>query len=253
MTTSRWVLAAVMLGGCAGASELGDRVARLEARVYGVPGPTTEPIPWEAGAAVGVSDAGTGRGPDAMPHRTLTPFRPHLVDSGGPSAATVRRRCLERAELECKWTVVDERSPSGLKWQRQVAHAKSSAAFKSCFGKRSKSCDAPRASRKRRERFFAKLDSELTPQSIDKAFTAKLERVLTTLPDAGSVQVACNQRFCRVRGAPPHDHQWKAALAIMRGERIDAGMPPHIIYNRSADFAGALYLTRDGYIWPSLP
>ncbi len=255
MNTSRWLLAVLMLGGCAGAasSELGDRVARLEARVYGAPRPTTQPIAWEAGAAVGVSDAGTQRGPDAMPDRVRLPFRltPKLKGRAGwdggtwvlvGDGAAPRRMglsCREHAERQCRWTVVQERSATGLTWKQRVelARAKDSFAGRRCLAKALNRCKQREQAEQREIKRFKKLDAELTPGNIDKSFTAQLKRALGVDAGASTVQVACTKHFCRIHG------MWMRAFH--RRAFADMGQG-----SQHAHFNGAIYATRDGYMLP---
>ncbi len=253
MNTSRWWLAVLMLGGCAGAtsSELGDRVARLEARVEQLERPA-----YEAGALnAGQPRQGlNGAGADASAGdggRMRTPFpivrKPKwdggvrmVVADSGPDALAWYQLCLEQAEQRCRQTVVEDWSSSGLKWRRRVslARAQDSAAGRKCLAAARRECKRSRQAARAKDQRFASLDAELTPKNIDQAFTAKLQRVLAQDASAGSVQVVCTERFCRFRGVHRHMHLSFQVSRLMPNSTGSMG------------WRGTVYITRNGYLFP---
>ena len=256
MAPCRWFLAASMLGGCAGAasSELGDRVARLEARVEQLERPANETgapntiQPW-LGPNDGGADASAGDGGRmGMPFPIVRKpkwdggVRIVLADSG-PDALATFRLCIGHAEQRCRQTVVVEApSSSGLRWKRRVslARAQDSAAGRKCLAAARGECKRSQQAIKERNQRFARLDAELTPKNIDQAFTAKLQRVLAEDAGAGAIQVVCNERFCRFRGVRRHVH---LSFQVSRLLPNSTG---------SMSWRGTVYITRNGYMFPRL-
>ncbi len=257
MNASRWVLSALLLGGCAGAAsaDLGDRVSRLETRVQQLEAPTA--MAKEAGAA---QNAGDPRGLDGGGHdaslrhrgRRKLPFRlggkPKwdggvriiaVADSGQDAFARFQS-CLEHAERRCRQSVVEERSASGLKWKRRVslARAQDTAAGRKCLATAQRGCKRSRQATNERDQRFAKLDAELTPKNIDQAFTARLQRVLAQDAGANTVHVVCTKRFCRLRGVRRH---------VELSFQVSRLMPNS---TGGTSWGGTMYITRNGYLLP---
>lgn len=137
---------------------------------------------------------------------------------------------------------------------RLPASADATAAGRACIAERRKQCAREAQQRRQRSEQFARIDAQLEPGRVDRAFTdAVAERVRAALGlGAADVVVECTAQLCRMTtpgglldAGRVDDRVLFTQMSTVEQQRGDPPMGHEV-----TSHAGAVYATRGGYRLP---